>query len=247
MVIPNLAAFAAEESDEPGQQVPATATSAPVPIRRAALAKQALSHLAQTQRPASAPLPERFHVNQYEDNSPGPSRPSTTTTTPNHDSPIPSHPWQPTPIHLASASSSPTTSASSSVPRPPIFHTSSHLRKHHSPIRSSHRVDNATAGHPPSSTFSPSLPQLPTAGVPFVTTTTGPNVPIGSKRTLVDFEMADDTPGHPTNPRSTPSRAAKRRSMGGNLGKDEGADGDKDKDRRRGRRGQGAGPGSGVM
>jgi len=221
-----MAAFAAEETDEPSPAAASSSAAAPAPApapapRRAAAARHALQHLNAPPRSASAPVPDHMHT---------PSGATTPTI------PAPQT-WQNTPVTFAS--SSPSTSASSSAARPALVHSVSNRKVHHSPVRPSHRVEAATIGHAPQSTFNPSLPQLPPAGVPFVTT---PSIPIGSKRQILDVEMADET-GHTS--RATPSRASKRRSLGSQLGGrgEEANDADKDRDRRRGgRRGHGPGP-----
>lgn len=217
-----MAAFAADETEEPSPAVASSSTAPPAPApRRAAAARHALQHLNAPPRSASAPVPDHMHAQSG----------AVTPTVPAPQT------WQNTPVSFAS--SSPSTSASSSAARPALVHSISNRKAQHSPVRTSHRVEAATLGHAPQSTFNPSLPQLPPAGVPFVTT---PSIPIGSKRQIVDVEMADES-GHAA--RATPSRASKRRSLGTQLGgrSDEAGDGDKDRDRRKGgRRGHGPGP-----
>lgn len=223
-----MAAFAADESDEPS---PAASSHTPAPVpRRAAMTKQAIAHLHAIQRPASAPVQESARHN---------TDPSGLSTPAASSSAMPNQNWQPTPASFAA--SSPCTSASSSTSRPNLNHASSSRKFHHSPVRSSHRAESSSAVHPPQSTFNPTLPQLPTAGVPFVATTTS-GMPIGSKRQLLDVDMTDEA--GPT--RLTPSRASKRRSLGNSLVKgDEGGEVERnDKDRRRGRRGHGGAGGS---
>ncbi|KAK1926492.1 hypothetical protein DB88DRAFT_482050 [Papiliotrema laurentii] len=232
-----MAAFAADELDEPSSAASAS-TSVPPATRRAATVKNALSHLQAPARSSSAPVP---------DHTPHPGQ-LHTNTAPAHSTPqhpgsnsLPSHLWQPTPTSFASSSPS---TPGPSMSRPPLIQSNSNRGRHrqpsHSPVRTSHRVEAATLGHPPSSSFNPTLPQLPNAGVPFVSAP-GPNIPIGSKRPLLDIEMTDESAAPP---RSTPSRSSKRRSMGGSIRKDkerekdEEGDGDRDK-RRGGRRGHG--------
>jgi hypothetical protein len=232
-----MAAFAADELDEPSSAASAS-TSVPPATRRAATVKNALSHLQAPARSSSAPVP---------DHTPHPGQ-LHTNTAPAHSTPqhpgsnsLPNHLWQPTPASFASSSPS---TPGPSMSRPPLIQSNSNRGRHrqpsHSPVRTSHRVEAATLGHPPSSSFNPTLPQLPNAGVPFVSAP-GPNIPIGSKRPLLDIEMTDESAAPP---RSTPSRSSKRRSMGGSIRKDkerekdEEGDGDRDK-RRGGRRGHG--------
>lgn len=257
-----MAAFAAEETDDPtasnNAQAQAaagnTATNAPVPLRRAALTKQALSHL-QPPRPASAPLPEhRQHQSPDYASSPlvdksneSRSKPMMSSTPASPD-PAQQNQWQPTPTpHFASSSSStPSASSSSVLPRQPFFNpnnastagSSSSRKVHHSPVRS---TSTAHGVNVPQSTFNPAIPALPHAGMPFTTTTQ--HVSVGSKRALVDYEMADDSTPPATAARNAPGRAAKRRSMGtGVLSKsiEEGGDSDgnqRDRDRDRDRDG----------
>lgn len=116
----------------------------------------------------------------------------------------------------------------------------------HSPSKpfSSSRLDQpaaSTSRLPQLSEFSPSIPPPPPSAQPLSLST---SLPPGSKRPLLDVDMADSSslPASPVTPARGP-RAAKRRSMG--LGvKEEEDRGDRDR-KRGGRRGHGHGHGHG--
>ena len=237
-----MAAFAAEDGDEPGS------ANAPIP-RRAAMLKEAQASLAQIgnpSRPASAPV-----FDQRSDSTPPISKYAVATPS---DPSVSSITYQPTP---RVRSSSPSMPSSSSVPRQLV--NMPQLKKRHSPMRSIHRSDTSTSTStlPTLSVFNPSLGSIPAHSQPNVSPLA--HLPIGSKRAhqQVDYEMAENEQSNqavsPVTPSGRSHRSSKRRSVGTGLARgamsEDGAAEEKERDNKRkgGRRGQGQGGGqSGV-
>ncbi|RSH83818.1 hypothetical protein EHS25_005433 [Saitozyma podzolica] len=232
-----MAAFAADESDEPPSANPAP------PAKRAPLLRQTLQNL--HARPASAPpdtSPAREHKMEEEVSPAGPSRPgpdfriNSFASTPVSTESAPG--YQPTPASVSSAASSPTAAITGSRQYAPAP-----IRISRSPLR--YRTDQPSSSFP-TSTFNPSLPANVTMPLRGETQSVAQSIPVGAKRTVVDAEMSEETSATSANPAPvTPSgrreareaRAAKRRNVGVAVIKQEEGD-DRDK-RRNGRRGHG--------